>query len=112
MNMDGDGTKIWSRITTDNVGKYIVIAMDNLIYQSARVSEPITTGSTEISGNFTVGEAQDLANLLKSGTLPARTDIVQEEVIGPSLGKESIQSGLNSLLIAFFLIFVFYDFLL
>lgn len=107
MTMDGEGTKVWGRITTDNVGKNVIVAMDNLVYSDAVVREPITTGSTEISGNFSVKDAQDLANLLKSGTLPARCDIIQEEIIGPSLGKESIKSGINSLLISFILIFVF-----
>src|SRR4030043_251165 len=99
MTMNGEGTKKWARITKDNVGKYIIVSMDDLVNSSAVLREEITAGSTEISGNFTPKEAQDLANLLKSGTLPARCSIVQEEVIGPSLGRESVRSGLYSLII-------------
>ncbi len=107
MTMDGKGTKIWARITKDNVGRFVVIAMDDLVYSSAVVREEISTGSTEISGNFTAKDAQDLANLLKSGTLPARCNIVSEEVIGPSLGKQAVTSGLNSFLIAFLVILLY-----
>jgi SecD/SecF fusion protein len=107
MNMNGDGTKKWARITHDNVGKYIIVSMDDLVYSSAVVREEITTGSTEISGNFSPKEAQDLANLLKSGTLPARCHILQEEVIGPSLGQQSVQSGLNSFIVAFIVILLY-----
>lgn len=107
MTMNGEGTKKWARITQDNVGKYIIVAMDDLVYSSAVVREEITTGSTEISGNFTPKEAQDLANLLKSGTLPARCRILQEEVIGPSLGRQSVDSGLNSFIVAFLVILLY-----
>jgi SecD/SecF fusion protein len=107
MTMDGEGTKKWARMTHDNVGKYIIVSMDDLVYSSAVVREEITGGSTEISGNFTPKAAQDLANLLKSGTLPARCRILQEEVIGPSLGRQSIHSGFNSFLIAFIVILLY-----
>ena len=107
MTMNGDGTKKWARITQDNVGKYIIVSMDDLVYSSAVVREEITTGSTEISGNFTPKEAQDLSNLLKSGTLPARCRILQEEVIGPSLGRQSVNSGLNSFMVAFLVVLLY-----
>jgi SecD/SecF fusion protein len=107
MNMDAAGTTAWARITRDNVGRCIAIVMDDYVYSSPRVNEEIPTGSSSISGNFDTKEATDLANLLKSGTMPAPAKIIQEEVIGPSLGKESIRSGMNSLMFAFILIFAF-----
>ncbi|UCH13291.1 MAG: protein translocase subunit SecD, partial [Bacteroidales bacterium] len=103
MTMNSEGTKEWARITADNVGRVIAVSMDNLVFSDPRVSEEINTGSSRITG-VTVKEAQDLANLLKSGTLPAPCKIVQEELIGPSLGKDSIRSGLNSFIIAFIVI--------
>ena len=107
MNMNGEGTKKWALLTHENVGKFIVVSMDDLVYSAARVKEEITTGSTEISGNFTPKDAQDLANLLKSGTLPARCRILQEEVIGPSLGRQSVDAGMNSFIVAFLVILLY-----
>ncbi|MFO7658050.1 MAG: protein translocase subunit SecDF [Bacteroidales bacterium] len=107
MNMNGTGTKKWALITQNNVGKFIIVAMDDLVYSAAVVREEITTGSTEISGNFTPKDAQDLSNLLKSGTLPARCKIIQEEVIGPSLGRQSVKSGLNSFIVAFVVVLLY-----
>jgi SecD/SecF fusion protein len=107
MSMDAAGTTAWARITRENVGKCIAIVMDDYVYSSPRVNEEIPTGSSSISGEFDTKEATDLANLLKSGTMPAPAKIIQEEVIGPSLGKEYIRSGLGSLLIAFVGIFIF-----
>ncbi len=106
MTMNSDGTKEWARITADNVGRVIAVTMDNLVFSDPRVSEEINTGSSRITG-VTVKEAQDLSNLLKSGTLPAPCKIVQEELIGPSLGKDSIHSGLNSFIIAFIVILLY-----
>ncbi len=106
MTMNSEGTKEWARITADNVGRVIAVSMDNLVFSDPRVSEEINTGSSRITG-VTVKEAQDLANLLKSGTLPAPCKIVQEELIGPSLGKDSIRSGLNSFIIAFVVILAY-----
>jgi SecD/SecF fusion protein len=103
MTMNSEGTKEWAKLTRDNVGRVIAISMDNLVFSDPRVSEEINTGSSRITG-VSVSEAQDLANLLKSGTLPAPCRIVQEEVIGPSLGKASIRSGLISFIIAFIVI--------
>jgi SecD/SecF fusion protein len=107
MNMNAEGTTVWARITRENVGKILAVVMDNYVYSYPRVNEEIPTGSTQISGSFTAKEAEDLANLLKSGTMPAPCKIIQEEIIGPSLGKESIRSGMSSLAIAFVLIFSF-----
>lgn len=107
MDMNAEGTRIWARLTRENVGKIIAVVMDNYVYSSPVVNEEIPTGSSQISGSFSAKEAEDLANLLKSGTMPAPCKIIQEEVIGPSLGQESIHSGLNSLLISFVLIFAF-----
>jgi SecD/SecF fusion protein len=107
MNMNAEGTTIWARLTRENVGKIIAVVMDGYVYSAPRVNEEIPSGNSQITGNFTSKEAEDLANLLKSGTMPAPCKIIQEEIIGPSLGRESIRSGLSSLGIAFFLIFVF-----
>jgi SecD/SecF fusion protein len=107
MSMNAEGTRTWARLTRENVGKIIAVVMDDYVYSYPRVSEEIPTGNSTITGNFTTKDAEDLANLLKSGTMPAPCKIIQEEVIGPSLGKESIRSGMNSLLIAFILIFSF-----
>jgi SecD/SecF fusion protein len=107
MDMNAAGTQVWARLTRENVGKIIAVVMDDYVYSYPRVNEEIPTGSSSISGAFDAQEAEDLANLLKSGTMPAPCKIIQEEVIGPSLGKESIKSGLNSLLISFILIFTF-----
>ncbi|MFO7371217.1 MAG: protein translocase subunit SecDF [Bacteroidales bacterium] len=106
MEMNSQGTQIWARLTRENVGKILTVVMDDYVYSFPRVTEEIPTGSTQITG-VDAKEAEDLANLLKSGTMPAPCKIIQEEVIGPSLGKESIKSGMNSLLISFILIFSF-----
>jgi SecD/SecF fusion protein len=107
MDMNGEGTRTWARLTGQNVGKIIAVVMDDYVYSSPRVDEEIPNGSSRISGTFTPEEAADLSNLLKSGTMPAPCKIIQEEVIGPSLGRESIRSGISSLLISFVLIFSF-----
>jgi len=107
MTMNSEGTRTWARLTRENVGRTIAVVMDNYVYSSPRVNEEIPTGSSQITGDFTANEAADLANLLKSGTMPASIKIIQEEVIGPSLGRESIRSGITSLAIAFVLIFAF-----
>jgi SecD/SecF fusion protein len=107
MDMNAQGTQVWARMTRENVGKIIAVVMDDYVYSSPVVNEEIPTGSSQISGSFDAQEAEDLANLLKSGTMPAPCKIIQEEIIGPSLGKESIKSGMNSLLISFVLIFCF-----
>lgn len=105
MNMDKIGTNIWAKMTTRNVGKPIAIVLDNFVYSAPNVNDPITTGSSQISGSYTIKEAQDLSEILESGKLPAPAKIVQEQQVGPTLGKESITGGGLSFLIAFIVIF-------
>lgn len=107
MNMNAEGAKIWARITKENIGKSIAVVLDGYVYSYPRVSSEITGGSSEITGNFSAAEAKDLANVLKSGKMPAPAHIVQEDVVGPSLGKEAIKSGLISFIIAFVLILLY-----
>ncbi|MCX6281592.1 MAG: protein translocase subunit SecDF [Bacteroidetes bacterium] len=102
MSMNGEGARIWKRLTGDNIGKQIAIVLDGYIYSYPNVNGEIPNGMSSITGgSMTVEEAQDLANILKAGKLPAPARIVQEEVVGPSLGKESINAGLISFIIAF-----------
>lgn len=107
MTMDSEGTKIWARMTRENVGKYIAIVLDDRVYSAPRVNEEIKGGSSSITGDFSVAEANDLANVLKSGKLPAPARIVQEAVVGPSLGIEAIKAGVNSFIIAFIIIAIY-----
>ena len=107
MSMNAEGAKTWARLTKDNIGKSIAIALDGYIYSFPTVQGEITGGNSSITGNFTVEEAKDLANTLKSGKMPAPARIVQEDVVGPSLGKEAIQSGLISFVIAFVLVLLY-----
>ena len=107
MSMNGEGSKTWARMTKDNIGKSIAIALDGYIYSFPTVNAEITGGSSQITGNFTVEEAKDLANTLKSGKMPAPAHIVQENVVGPSLGQEAINNGLISFIIAFILILLY-----
>ncbi len=102
MSMNGEGARIWKRLTGDNIGKQIAIVLDGYVYSYPNVKGEIPNGSSSISGgNMTVEEAQDLANILKAGKLPAPARIVAEEEVGPSLGRESINAGLISFIIAF-----------
>ncbi len=105
MNMDKIGTSIWAKMTTKNVGKPIAIVLDNFVYSAPNVNDPITTGNSQISGSYTVKEAQDLSEILESGKLPAPAKIVQEQQVGPTLGRESIVGGGKSFLISFIVIF-------
>jgi SecD/SecF fusion protein len=107
MNMNAEGSKIWQRMTRENVGKSVAVVLDNLVQSFPTVQGEIPSGRTEISGNFTVEEAKDLANMLKSGKMPATANIVAEELVGPTLGKESIHSGMISFIIAFFLVLTY-----
>lgn len=107
MTMNSDGAKIWKRLTGQNVGKCIAIVLDDYVYSYPNVNMEIPNGRSSISGNFTVEEAKDLANVLKAGKLPAPARIVEEAVVGPSLGKEAIASGLMSFLIAFVLVLLY-----
>ncbi len=107
MTMNSEGARIWSRLTADNVGKSIAIVLDGMVYSYPRVNQEITGGRSNITGHFTIEEAEDLANVLKSGKLPAPATIVQEQVVGPSLGSESIHAGMVSFIIAFCLVLVY-----
>ncbi len=107
MSMNAEGAKIWARMTRENTGRCLAVVLDGYVRSSPRVSGEIKGGSSEISGDFTLEEAEDLSNILKSGKLPAPARIVQDTVVGPSLGKEAISSGLNSFLIAFSLVLVY-----
>ena len=107
MSMNAEGANTWARMTKDNIGKQIAIVLDGMVYSYPTVNSEITGGSSEISGNFTLEEAEDLANVLKSGKLPAPATIIQEQVVGPSLGAESINAGLISFIIAFVLVLIY-----
>jgi len=106
MEMDMTGARIWKDMTGRNIGKYVAVVLDDKVYSCPRVDNEIASGNTEISGSFTTEEAQDLANILKSGKLPAPAHIVQEQVVGPTLGVENIDKGMFSLLLSFVVIFV------
>jgi len=105
MNMDKIGTNLWAKMTTKNAGKPIAIVLDNFVYSAPNVNEPITTGNSQISGSYTLKEAQDLSEILESGKLPAPAKIVQEQQVGPTLGKESIKGGGLAFFISFLVIF-------
>ncbi len=107
MNMNNEASTKWARITGANVGKSIAVVMDNMVYSAPRVNGEITGGSSQISGNFTDSEADGLAAILSAGKLPAPAHIVEESVVGPTLGKEAIDSGLMSFVIALLVILVF-----
>lgn len=107
MSMNAEGANIWARMTKENIGKQIAIVLDGTVYSYPVVNSEISGGNSEISGNFDVEEATDLANVLKSGKLPAPATIVQEQVVGPSLGAESIRAGLISFVIAFVLVLLY-----
>lgn len=106
MQMTGTGSKTWARLTTKNVGRPIAIVLDDIVYSAPNVNGPIEGGSSEISGNFTIEEAQDLANILKSGKLDAPAKIVAEQIVGPTLGKEAVKGGAMSFIISFVVIFL------
>ena len=107
MSMNGEGAGIWARLTGDNIGKQIAIVLDGMVYSYPVVNGKIEGGSSQITGQFTIEEAEDLANVLKSGKLPAPATIIQEQVVGPSLGAESINAGMISFIIAFILVLIY-----
>ena len=107
MTMNAEGANIWARMTKDNIGRQIAIVLDGMVYSYPVVNSEISGGSSEITGNFNLEEAEDLANVLKSGKLPAPATIIQEQVVGPSLGSESINAGLISFVIAFLLVLLY-----
>ena len=107
MTMNAEGANIWARLTKDNIGRQVAIVLDGTVYSYPTVQTEISGGQSSITGNFSFEEATDLTNVLKSGKLPAPATIVQEQVVGPSLGAESIRSGLLSFVIAFFLVLLY-----
>mgnify|MGYP003203637981 FL=1 len=107
MKMNTEGARRWAQMTKANVGKAIAIVLDGVVYSAPRVNGEIDGGSSQITGNFTIGDTKDLANTLKSGRMPAPARIVQEEVVGPTLGAQSIQMGIISFVVAFVLLMVY-----
>ena len=107
MTMNNEGARKWQRITRDNIGKSIAIVLDGYAYSFPTVQNEIAGGSSQITGNFTVEEAKDLANTLNSGKMPAPAHIIQEDVVGPSLGQEAIRNGLWSFALGFLLIMLY-----
>jgi SecD/SecF fusion protein len=107
MSMNSKGSKIWARLTRQNKGGFIAIVLDDRVYSAPRVQSEITGGTSQITGDFSVQEAQDLANVLKSGKLPAPANIIQDTIVGPSLGQQAISSGLNSFLIAILVVLIY-----
>ena len=107
MTMNAEGARTWARLTADNIGKSVAIVLDGMVYSYPTVQSEITGGQSSITGNFTITEAEDLANVLKSGKLPAPATIVQEQVVGPSLGAASINAGMISFVIAFVLVLIY-----
>ncbi len=115
MTMNSDGARRWAALTKANVGKAIAIVLDGTVYSVPRVNGEISGGQSSISGNFTIEDTKDLANTLKSGRMPAPAHIVQEEVVGPTLGAQSIQQGFISFIFAFIILMIYmvvmYDFI-
>lgn len=107
MTMNNEGAREWKRITGENIGKCVAIVLDDQVYSAPTVQTEIAGGRSSITGQFSLEEAKDLANILKSGKLPAPAVIVQEAVVGPSLGQESIQKGLISFILAFIIVLVY-----
>ena len=107
MSMNAAGAKTWARLTADNVGRYIAVVLDGYVYSCPVVQGEITGGNSSINGDFTIAEAKDLANILQAGRLPAPAQIIQEAVVGPSLGQESIDAGMTSFVLAFVLVLIY-----
>lgn len=107
MTMNTDGARRWSAITKANIGRAVAIVLDGLVYTSPRIQGQIDGGQSSITGSFTIEDTKDLANTLKSGRMPAPARIVQEEVVGPTLGAQSIQQGIISFVIAFVLLMIY-----
>ena len=107
MAMNAEGAKAWARLTKENIGKAIAIVLDDMVYSAPNVNDEITGGRSQITGHFTPEEAKDLANVLKSGKMAASVHIVQEDVVGPSLGQEAISSGVISFVLALILLMIY-----
>ena len=107
MSMNSDGARRWAQLTKANVGKAVAIVLDGVVYSAPRVNSEISGGNSQITGNFTIEDTKDLATTLKSGRMPAPARIVQEEVVGPTLGAQSIKQGIWSFVIAFILLMIY-----
>ena len=107
MQMNSDGARRWSQITKQNIGRGVAIVLDDAVYSAPRILTQIDGGNSSITGNFTIEDTKDLANTLNSGKMPAPTRIVQEEVVGPSLGAQSIKQGIISFVVAFVLLMIY-----
>ena len=107
MVMNAEGSKAWARLTKENIGRQIAIVLDEMVYSAPNVNDEITGGRSQITGHFTPEEAKDLANVLKSGKMAASVQIVQEDVVGPSLGQEAINAGVISFVLALVLLMVY-----
>ena len=107
MQMNAEGARRWRKLTAENIGKRIAVVLDNYVYTAPTVQGEIPSGQSEITGNFTMEEAKDLANILKSGTLPAPTNIVEEAIVGPTLGVEARNQGINSMVAGLVLVVLF-----
>ena len=107
MQMNSDGARRWAQLTKQNIGRAVAIVLDDAVYSAPRVNGEIAGGNSQITGNFSIEDTKDLANTLNSGKMPAPTRIVQEEVVGPSLGAQSIQQGVISFIVAFILLMVY-----
>ena len=107
MSMNTDGARRWAQLTKNNIGRAIAIVLDGCVYSAPNVNSEITGGRSEITGNFTIEQTKDLANVLRSGKMPAPARIVQEDIVGPSLGQESINQGIVSFIVAFILLMIY-----
>ena len=107
MSMNTDGSRRWAHLTKSNIGRAIAIVLDGCVYSAPNVNSEITGGRSEITGNFTIEQTKDLANVLRSGKMPAPARIVQEDIVGPSLGQESINQGMMSFIVAFILLMIY-----
>ncbi|MCI6829384.1 MAG: protein translocase subunit SecDF [Prevotella sp.] len=107
MQMNSDGARRWAQLTKQNIGRAVAIVLDDAVYSAPRVNGEIAGGNSQITGNFSIEDTKDLANTLNSGKMPAPTRIVQEEVVGPSLGAQSIQQGVISFIVAFILLMIY-----
>lgn len=107
MTMNSDGARRWAQLTKQNIGRSIAIVLDNYVYSAPNVNSEITGGRSQITGHFTPEQAKDLANVLKSGKMPAPAHIVQEDIVGPSLGQESINAGIFSFIVALILLMIY-----
>lgn len=107
MSMNAEGAKDWARLTKENIGRAVAIVLDDMVYSAPNVNDEITGGRSQITGHFTPEEAKDLANVLKSGKMAASVRIVQEDVVGPSLGQEAINAGVISFVLALVLLMIY-----